>query len=164
MTSSDQTQRSRQLRNVIVPDRDHNRRSSRIGRIDGYAIRINAAYLNNPALQVRGIRTCMFYLLEVPLRSLLALPKALWAPPRIESTDQAAGMMPVSKRVRPTPRWPGIHQRSLKSPNPRRQCAARPGIALRSARACPPAGYRSWTVGRPSPSLPPPLGAATMVM
>ena len=41
----------------MVPNRDHNRRSSRIGRIDDYQIRIDAAYLNNPALQVRGIRT-----------------------------------------------------------------------------------------------------------
>ena len=33
-------------------------------------------------------------------------------PPRFESTDQAEGMMPVLERVRPEPRWPGIHHRS----------------------------------------------------
>ena len=32
-----------------------------------------------------------------------------------ESTDQAEGMMPVSERVRPEPRWPGIHHRSLRN-------------------------------------------------
>ena len=52
------------------------------------------------------------------IRSLLALPRALLAPPRIESTDQAEGMMPVSERVRPEPRWPGIHHRSLRSQTP----------------------------------------------
>ena len=52
---------------------------------------------------------------QAPIRSLLALPRALLAPPRIESTDQAEGMMPVSERVRPEPRWPGIHHRSLRS-------------------------------------------------
>ena len=51
---------------------------------------------------------------QAPIRSLLALPRALLAPPRIESTDQAEGMMPVSERVRPEPRWPGIHHRSLR--------------------------------------------------
>ena len=54
---------------------------------------------------------------QAPMRSLLALPKALRVPPRIGSTDQAEGMMPVSKRVRPEPRWPGIHHRSLRSLN-----------------------------------------------
>ena len=39
-----------------------------------------------------------------PIRSLLALPKAPRVPPRVESTDQAEGMMPVSERVRPEPR------------------------------------------------------------
>ena len=34
---------------------------------------------------------------QAPIRSLLALPRALLAPPRIESTDQAEGMMPVSE-------------------------------------------------------------------
>ena len=53
---------------------------------------------------------------RAPIKSLLALPKALRAPPRLESTDQAEGMMPVSERVRPEPRWPGIHHRSLRSP------------------------------------------------
>ena len=76
----------------------------------------------------------MFYLLEVPLRSLLALPKALWAPPRIESADQAAGMMPVSKRVWPTPRWPRIHHRSLKSPKPTPSMRSTPG---QSGEQCP---------------------------
>ena len=52
---------------------------------------------------------------QAPIRSLLALPRALLAPPRIESTDQAEGMMPVSERVRPEPRWPGIHHRSLRN-------------------------------------------------
>ena len=52
---------------------------------------------------------------QAPIRSLLALPRALLAPPRIESTDQTEGMMPVSERVRPEPRWPGIHHRSLRS-------------------------------------------------
>ena len=52
---------------------------------------------------------------QAPIRSLLALPKALRVPPRLESTDQAEGMLPVSERVRPEPRWPGIHHRSLKS-------------------------------------------------
>ena len=51
---------------------------------------------------------------QAPIRSLLALPRALMAPPRIESTDQAEGMMPVSERVRPEPRWAGIHHRSLR--------------------------------------------------
>ena len=43
------------------------------------------------------------------------LPPALIRAATVESTDQAEGMMPVSERVRPEPRWPGIHHRSRRS-------------------------------------------------
>ena len=39
----------------------------------------------------------------------------LGEPPRIESTDQAEGIKPVSEGVRPEPRWLGIHHRSLRN-------------------------------------------------
>ena len=40
------------------------------------------------------------------------MPKALPAPPRLESTDPVEGIAPVLEGVRPGPRWPGIHHRS----------------------------------------------------
>ena len=57
---------------------------------------------------------------QAPIRSLLVLPKAFKMPPRLESIDQAEGMMPVSEGVRsegvrPEPRSLGVNHRIQRS-------------------------------------------------